>query len=405
MHTDETNQNLQLQQPEQLSDKTEILESSEVVEETSEEGVAVSIEETVEESVEAETPVKPKRGRRAAKAAEEERSDEVILSAPVEEMVDDLLGLNHDPGLNAGAETGETEPTSDSDAPAEPLEPIEYREFSSTELQSAVEALLFCTHKPMTLGKLREVINPSIPEDDYRTAVSNIMSSYFDDSKGIELVEVANGYQFRTKTDNKDILRRFYQIAPMKLTNAMLEVIAITAYNQPVTKEMIEKIRGVDSSHLVRALLDKKMIRIVGKSEDLGKPMLYGTTKEFLELFGLRDLNALPSLRDIEDMLPANEVGQVSEELLLAKEMEGIVDASKPLDFNDLEMDEFDENETEETLEKQEASRESRRAPRENGGSGATIHGTEAPGVEATNDVVIETETPRPFAFGPKGTA
>ena len=223
-------------------------------------------------------------------------------------------------------------------------EPIIYRELSPVELQAAVEATFFMHHKPVTISRLKELVNPDIAEDDYRTAISNIMASYFEDNRGIELVEVANGYQFRTKSEHKDIVRRMFQIAPMKLTNAMLEVLAIAAYNQPLTRETIDKIRGVDSSHLVRVLLDKKMLRIVGKSDEIGRPMIYGTTKEFLELFGLRDLGSLPTLREIEDMLPKNEVGaEISEEEVLAQEMEGIIDASKPLEFNDLELEDEDE--------------------------------------------------------------
>lgn len=243
----------------------------------------------------------------------------------------------HDPGLTEGAEGEEGEEG------AEPPEPIVYRDLSPVELQAAVEATFFMHHKPVTIAKLRELINPAIAEDDYRTAVSNLMAAYFDETKGIELMEIAGGFQFRTKAEHKDIVRRMYQIAPMKLTNAMLEVLAIAAYNQPLTREGIDKIRGVDSSHLVRVLLDKKMLRIAGKSDDIGRPMIYATTKEFLELFGLRDLSALPSLRELEEMLPANEVGTISEEEALASEMEGIVTESKPLEFNDLELEDWED--------------------------------------------------------------
>ncbi|MGZ3692989.1 MAG: SMC-Scp complex subunit ScpB [Bdellovibrionota bacterium] len=266
------------------------------------------------------------------------------MEAEGEENAAPFAGFESDPGLEnpeIAAEGAETP------AGSPPMEPISYRELNSTELQSAVETLLFLQHKPVSINKLREIINPEIAEDEYRTAVSNIMALYFDESRGIELVEVAGGFQFRTKSENKDIVRRLYQIAPMKLTNAMLEVLAIAAYNQPLTRETIDKIRGVDSSHLVRALLDKKMLRIAGKSDELGRPMIYATTKEFLELFGLRDLNALPSLRELEEMLPANEVGgDTSEEELLAKEMEGIVTESKPLEFNDLEIEDLEAHET-----------------------------------------------------------
>lgn len=211
---------------------------------------------------------------------------------------------------------------------------------ASQQLKPALEAVLFMNHKPMSLARLQELVNPEIDLEEYRTAISDLQASFFSEDRGIELVEVANGYQLRTKMDYRDLIQKMFSIAPLKMSQAMLEVLAITAYNQPITKEKVEQIRGVDCSHLVRTLMDKKMIRMVGKSEDLGKPMLYGTTKEFLELFGLRDLSALPSLREIEEMLPANEVGsEVSEEELLAKEMEGIVDASKPVEFNDLELD------------------------------------------------------------------
>lgn len=265
------------------------------------------------------------------------------LGAESEESAAPFAGFESDPGLENPVEAAPAE----GETAAAPAEPIFYRDLSSAELQSAVETILFLQHKPISINKLRELIHPEIAEDDFRTAVSNIMASYFDESRGIELVEVAGGFQFRTKAENKEFVRRLYQIAPMKLTNAMLEVLAIAAYNQPLTRETIDKIRGVDSSHLVRALLDKKMLRIAGKSDELGRPMIYATTKEFLELFGLRDLSALPSLRELEEMLPANEVGgEVSEEELLAKEMEGIVEESHPLEFNDLELEDLEAHET-----------------------------------------------------------
>ncbi len=211
----------------------------------------------------------------------------------------------------------------------------------TANLKPALEAILFMNHKPITLMKIQELIDPEINIEDYRTAVSDLMATYFSEDRGIELVEVANGLQLRTKMEYRELIQKMFAITPMKLTSAMLEVLAITAYNQPITREKIDQIRGVDSSHLMRTLLDKKMLRIVGKSEDLGKPLIYGTTKDFLEIFGLRDLNALPSLRDIEEMLPANEVGtrSVSEEEALAEEMAIIVEASKPIEFNDIEIE------------------------------------------------------------------
>lgn len=208
----------------------------------------------------------------------------------------------------------------------------------SSQLQASVEAVLFMNHKPISLLKLQELVSPEIDLEEFRAAVSNLQSKYMGEENGIELVEVANGFQLRTKIEHKELIQRMFQIAPMKLTSAMLEVLSITAYNQPVTREVIDKIRGVDSSHLVRVLLDKKLLRIAGKSDELGKPMLYATSKEFLELFGLRDLSALPSLREIEEMLPTNEVGSAEEEeAALGREMEIVVAETKPVAFNDLE--------------------------------------------------------------------
>jgi segregation and condensation protein B len=324
--------------------------------------------------------------------SEELESSEQPAEAP-------FAGFESDPGLETapaaeGAESGEE--GEEEQAP----EPIVYRELSASELQAAVEATFFLHHKPVSIARLRELINPEIPEEEYRTAVSDLMAIYFDESRGIELTEAAGGYQFRTKSEFKDILRRMYQIAPMKLTNAMLEVLAIVAYNQPITREVVDKIRGVDSSHLLRVLLDKKMLRIVGKSDEIGRPMIYGTSKEFLELFGLRDLSALPSLREIEDMLPKNEVGaEISEEEALAKEMEGIVDASKPLEFNDLELEE-DLNETQ----KVEPPQQDVPALAHGNGSEES-HGSSETGSETNGDLDLPAEALGRLPVGPEGNA
>jgi len=309
-----------------------------------------------------------------------------------------FAGVEHDPGIE-DAPDAETAEGGEGEAEAA-SEPIVYRELSESELQAAVEATFFMHHKPVSVSRLRELINPAIPEEEIRTAVSNLMAVYFDESRGIELCEVAGGYQFRTKPEHKDIMRRMYQIAPMKLTNAMLEVLAIAAYNQPITREVVDKIRGVDSSHLLRVLLDKKMLRIVGKSDDIGRPMIYGTTKEFLELFGLRDLSALPSLRELEDMLPKNEVGaEISEEEALAKDMEGIVDASKPLEFNDLELEE-DLNETQKVEQAQQDVPALAHSDGRSSGDGSPEAGNQTDG-----DLDLPPEAIGRLPIGPEGNA
>lgn len=262
-------------------------------------------------------------------------------------------------------------------------------------LKAPIEALLFMSHKPISLARIQELVDPAVDLEEYRTALSDIMSSCFAEDRGIELVEVAGGFQFRTKLDLKDVIHRLYTTNPIKLSQATLEVLSIVAYNQPLTREKIDQVRGVDCSHLVRNLLDKKLLRMVGKSDEPGKPMLYGTTKEFLELFGLKDLSALPTLRDIEDMLPVvNEVGTRSEEEELAGEMAEIVAGSKPLEFNDLELEEF-ENETQNT-----------RTPiNADGNGGAQIHDSEAEDGKAGSILVQPVEVAGSGPMGPEGNA
>jgi segregation and condensation protein B len=116
------------------------------------------------------------------------------------------------------------------------------------------------------------------------------------------LYEVAGGWQFRTAPESSEFVRRYLKVKPQRLTRAALETLAICAYRQPVTRPEIEDIRGVDSGAVLKALLDRRLIKIVGKKEEVGRPILYGTTKEFLEFFALRDLNALPTLREFHEL-------------------------------------------------------------------------------------------------------
>ncbi|HEX5034627.1 MAG TPA: SMC-Scp complex subunit ScpB, partial [bacterium] len=117
------------------------------------------------------------------------------------------------------------------------------------------------------------------------------------DQRGIVLAEVANGWQFRTKPENAAILQQFSQPKPTKISKPSLETLAIVAYKQPITRVEIDLIRGVDSGGVLKTLLEKNLVRIVGKKDEPGKPMLYGTTQDFLELFQLKSLQELPTLK------------------------------------------------------------------------------------------------------------
>ncbi|MFW5879131.1 MAG: SMC-Scp complex subunit ScpB, partial [Myxococcota bacterium] len=119
---------------------------------------------------------------------------------------------------------------------------------------------------------------------------------------GIVLHEVAGGWQLRSCPTSAEDLRRFLQVKPQRLTRAALETMAIVAYRQPITRPEIEEIRGVDSGAVLKALLDRGLVQIIGKKEEPGRPLLYATTKAFLEFFNLKDLSALPTLRELYEL-------------------------------------------------------------------------------------------------------
>ena len=121
------------------------------------------------------------------------------------------------------------------------------------------------------------------------------------------IVEVAGGFQFRTKPGRANLARKLAKVQTQKLSSGAMETLAIVAYKQPVLKEDIDKVRGVDSSHFIRGLMDKKLIAISGRSDLPGRPMLYTTTQAFLELFGLKDLSSMPPLAELEQMVPTSQ--------------------------------------------------------------------------------------------------
>jgi segregation and condensation protein B len=144
-------------------------------------------------------------------------------------------------------------------------------------------------------------------------SLSKLQSGYEEKHHGIRLVEVAEGYQFRTKATYSKFVQNLFKINSLVLTPTALEVLAIVAYKQPVSKTEIEKIRGVDSSHIIRALMDKRLVKITGRSEELGRPSLFGTTEEFLEVFNLPNLEALPPEYELEEMATKNNIGTIAD--------------------------------------------------------------------------------------------
>lgn len=212
------------------------------------------------------------------------------------------------------------------------------------EIQSCIETLLYLSDKPLSTDKLRDMLGPNYSIDLFQSAISALEDRYKAVHHGIELVSVAGGYQFRTKPGRASLAKKLVKVQTQRLSSGCMETLSIIAYRQPAMKEDIDKIRGVDSSYFIRTLLEKKLIRISGRSELPGRPMLYVTTDEFLEVFGLTDLSALPSLRELEQMIPASQTHNPDEEDPRIKEMRRLVgemksDNSSALYYNPKEDD------------------------------------------------------------------
>src|SRR6266540_4241293 len=190
-------------------------------------------------------------------------------------------------------------PSAEIDVPDEKLAAAAKR-LSEPRVRTVVETLLFVAERPLAVEDLRQATGVEIPR--LEKALDQISGHHRDGISGIVLHEVAGGWQLRTSPDNSDFARRFLRVRPQRLTRAALETLAIIAYRQPVTRPEIEEIRGVDCGAVVKALLERRLVKILGKKEEPGRPILYGTTREFLEFFSLKDLASLPTLREFHEL-------------------------------------------------------------------------------------------------------
>ena len=170
-------------------------------------------------------------------------------------------------------------------------------------LKSILESLIFASEKPLTVKQLKSLTGGTAAET-IRAAVKELEEDYTE--RGVNLVQLSGGYLFRTSPENADWVRKLMTGRPPRVTPAMLESLAIVAYRQPVTRPELEDIRGVDSGGVLRVLLQRRMVRIVGKKEEPGRPLLYGTTKQFLEFFNLKDLKDLPTLKEFTELSEEN---------------------------------------------------------------------------------------------------
>jgi segregation and condensation protein B len=177
---------------------------------------------------------------------------------------------------------------------------------SDISLKQVVESIIFVSDAPLSLDRLCSILE-EFEREEIRAAIDSIVAECRADGRGVELVLVAGGYQFRSRPELADYIRRLKRVKPARFSPSSLEALAIIAYRQPVTRAEIEYLRGVDSGGILKSLLDKKLIRIIGKKDIPGKPLIYGTTREFMETFSLKDLASLPTLREIEELADSGD--------------------------------------------------------------------------------------------------
>ncbi len=166
------------------------------------------------------------------------------------------------------------------------------------EKKSLIEALLFVSGEPLTLAELKN--STDLPEPELKQLLDEMMAEYRERNTGLLIVEIANGYQLVTNPHYAQWIKKFKNTASAgKLSMPALETLAIIAYKQPIIKAELEQIRGVNSDGVIKTLLDRRLIKIMGRKEVPGKPLLYGTTREFLQYFGLKDLTELPTISEL----------------------------------------------------------------------------------------------------------
>jgi segregation and condensation protein B len=171
------------------------------------------------------------------------------------------------------------------------------------EIKAVVEALVFASPQPVTPREIGQVL-VGVPREAWRAALDELQSDYARDGRGLQVVEVAAGYQITTRPEYNDWIRELVDPQkPTRLSIQALETLAVIAYKQPATLPEIIELRGVKSGGVIKTLLEKRLIKIVGRKEVVGRPILYGTTKEFLLRFGLKDLTELPRIEEFAEVL------------------------------------------------------------------------------------------------------
>ena len=194
------------------------------------------------------------------------------------------------------------------------------------ELRSILEGILFVSESPVKIKTLIEVL-PEVSKESIEQTLQSMKAECEDPAKGLELVEVAGGVQYRTKPHLAEHINRLKKAKPVKFSPSAMETLAIVAYRQPVIRPEIERIRGVDCGWTLRVLLEKGLVKMMGRKDLPGRPIIYGTTQTFLELFGLNSLVDLPTLKEIQPPPVVEELEAVEKEIRGEGEIRSPTDA------------------------------------------------------------------------------
>ncbi len=228
--------------------------------------------------------------------SEESKNSEEISASEGEEV-------NEEASEDANEEVTDGPSVDESSSDDEVAAEKEY--LAPEQVESIIETILFTSDRPVGLAAIKAAFKgTTVRKNHILEAIERLTTEMAGGRRGISLEIVAGGYQLRSKIDNAKFLRNMGKAKTFKLTGPSLETLAIVAYKQPLTKAEVDHIRGVESGHLVRALMDRGLLAFAGKSDAPGKPMQYGTTKKFLEIFGLRNSKELPSLSEIDELIP-----------------------------------------------------------------------------------------------------
>jgi len=177
----------------------------------------------------------------------------------------------------------------------------------NNRLKGVIEALLLVSEKPLLLEQVKEVLE-GIDVKTIQSLIQELKVEYENRKSGISIIEIAGGYQMCTSSDYASYLKKFYNIKHKeRLSTPSLETLAIIAYKQPLTRLEIEVIRGVNVDGVIRTLLEKGLIRITGRKDALGRPFVYGTTRQFLDYFGLKSLDELPKVEEFSKLATETE--------------------------------------------------------------------------------------------------